>query len=280
MAAEVTARTDHPEWGDEVLRNKDDSVMHPLEINFFLACLLGLFCFFGFPLNFEIIIRILYDKTMRLKPRYIIQLAIAFSGILLLFTNVVIIFDFCFGPSEIVCNIFVSFFMGVPYNCFLFNYFLSFIDCFCAIVFPLWHFTKLTPRRVVCGLIGLNLAMALAMKWQFISEILKVQCAFELNHGIVINGTSSVLFVLCLVFCCIDFAITWFHLPRSSSRTITVPVNITVNPTAVVVEEIEMQPLGVSLFNIQIAFLINRLFPFLPPLSVSDLNCWYWTSSI
>ena len=63
---------DRPEWGDEVLRNKDLSVVYPMEINKLLAWILGAFCLFGFPLNFEIVIHILYDKSMRLKPRYII----------------------------------------------------------------------------------------------------------------------------------------------------------------------------------------------------------------
>ena len=65
MAAEVrTQYADHPEWGDEVLRNNDDSVKHPMEINLFMAWLLGAICFVGLALNFEIIIRILYDRTM------------------------------------------------------------------------------------------------------------------------------------------------------------------------------------------------------------------------
>ena len=209
--------TDHPEWGDEVVRNKDQSVKYPIEVNLFFACLLGTISFFGFPLNFEIIIRILCDKTMRLKPRYIIQLGIAFSAILMLSMNVIIILDFIFGPNEFLCHIFVAFFKGVPYNCFLLNYFLYLFDCFIAITFPLWHLTEMTPRRVVYGLIGLNLTMAVAVKLQYISGSLEVRCALQPGHGAVINGTSSVLFILCLIFCCVDFVIAWVHLPRSSS---------------------------------------------------------------
>ena len=236
MAAEVrTQYADHPEWGDEVLRTNDDSVKHPMEINLFMACLLSVICFVGFPLNWEIIIRILYNKTMRLKPRYVIQLAVAFSDVFILLAIVVIVAHFCLGPNELLCNIFVSFFMGIAYNCFLLNHFLSLLDCFVAIVFPLWHFTRVTARRVVNALIGLNLTLALAVEWPFISGTIQVRCALQPAHGIVINGTSAVLFTLCLVFCCVDFAITWFHLHRSP-RNISVPPSV--NPT---VEEIEMQ---------------------------------------
>ena len=129
--------------------------------------------------------------------------------------------------------------MGISYNCFLLNHFLSLIDCFVAIVFPLWHLVNVTPRRVVNGLIGLNLAMALAMEWPFVSGMLEVRCALQATHGIIINGTSCVTFILCLVFYCIDFAITWFHLPRSS-RAIDVP---SANPTAVI--EMELQELNI-----------------------------------
>ena len=230
--------TDHPEWGDEVLRIKNGTVKNPMEINWFLACLLGLFCWFGFPLNFEIIIRILYDKTMRLKPQYIIKLGIAFSAIAMLTTNVIAILHFIIGPNETICHFFVTCLMGVPYNCFLLNYFLSSIDCFIAITFPIWHLTRVTPRRVVYGLIVLNLAMILAIELPFISGSLEVRCALQPSHGLVLNGTASVSFVLCFIFCCVDFVITWFNLPRSS-RAFAVPSD---DPTTVQVE-FEMQGL-------------------------------------
>ena len=204
-----------------VMKNQDGTVKHPMEINFFLSFILGLLCWFGFPLNFEIIIRIVYDKSMRLKPRYIIQLAIAFSAILLLLTYVIVICHHYFGPNQWVCLIFVSFFMGVPYNCFLLNYLLSLTDCFVAITFPLWHLTEITarPRRLLYALIALNSTMALAVKWQFITGSLPVECAFQPSHGLVTNVTSSVLFLLCLIFCCVDFVITWHHLRRPSSSS-------------------------------------------------------------
>ena len=92
-----------------------------------------------------------------------------------------------------------------------------------AISFPLWHLAKITPLRVVYGLIGLNLAMALAMEWPFISGVLEVRCALQLSHGLYINGTSSILFVLCFIFYCVDFAIARLHIYRwDSSRAIAV----------------------------------------------------------
>ena len=118
---------DRLEWGEEIVRNQDRSVMHPLEINEPLAWVLGTICLFGFPLNFEIIAQILYNKTMRLKSRYIVQLAVAFSGLFILFNIALVVLHFCYGPNETVCHFFIAFLMGISYNCFLVNYFLSLI---------------------------------------------------------------------------------------------------------------------------------------------------------
>jgi hypothetical protein len=238
----VSLFIDHPEWGDEVVRNQDQTVKHPLEINASMAWILGAICFFGFPLNFEIIIRILYDKTMRLKPRYIIQLGVAFSDLFILLAVVVVVVHFAIGPNEILCHIFVSFFMAIAYNCFFLNNFLSLLDCFMAISFPLWHLAKVTPQRIVYGLIGLNLAMALAMEWPFISGVLEVRCALQFNQGLYANGTSSILFVLCFIFYCVDFFITWLHIHRwESLRVITGAYSAAAEPTAttVIIQEMD-----------------------------------------
>ena len=51
-----------------------------------------------------------------------------------------------------------------------------------AITFPFRHLTQVTPRRVVYGIIGLNLTMALTVKFQFISGMLfEVHCAFQMS---------------------------------------------------------------------------------------------------
>jgi len=153
---------------------------------------------------------------MRLKPKYIIQLAIAFSDLFIILAIIVVILHFVFGPNETVCHFFVVFFMGISYNCFFLNYFLSVIECFVAITFPLWHRVYVTPRLIVYGLIGLNLAMVLTVEWPFITGFLPVRCALQANHGLIINGISSVFFLLCFTFCCIDFGITLFHIRRAS----------------------------------------------------------------
>jgi len=135
---------DRPEWGEEIVRNQNRSVMQPLEINEPLAWILGIICLFVFPLNFEIIAKILYNKTMRLKSRYIVQLAVACSGLSILFDIALIVLHYFYGPNETVCHFFIAILMGISYNCFLLNYFLSLIDCFVAITLPLWRLVNVT----------------------------------------------------------------------------------------------------------------------------------------
>lgn len=68
---------EHPEWGDDVVRNKDGTVKHPFDMmNIYVEICLGVLCWFGFPLNFEVILRIIYDRNLRRKPQYIFQLSI------------------------------------------------------------------------------------------------------------------------------------------------------------------------------------------------------------
>ena len=95
--------------------------------------------------------------------------------------------------------------------------------------------TKVTPRRVIYGLIGLNLAMALAMEWPFIIGALEVRCALQFNQGLYANGTSSVLFVLCFILCCVDFVVTWLHIPRCESSRVVAVAYSPADPTAAVV---------------------------------------------
>ena len=113
-----------------------------MEINLSLACFITSISFFGFPLHFEIIIRILYDETLRTKLLYIIQLAIVFFH----YFNPRNLFhihyiDFVIGPTEFLCHIFISFFAGIPYNCFLLHYLLYLID-YCLLQLPIFRSIK------------------------------------------------------------------------------------------------------------------------------------------
>lgn len=211
-----SATIENFEWGEEVVRNKDGTVKNPFEmLSVYLVSCLGALCWFGLPLNFEIVMRILYDKVLRQKPRYILQLSTTFSSLFTLFTNAVEIIHFVFGPSNSICRLFMLI-IGWSYGTFLLNFLLSLIDCFVAITFPLWHRQKVTPRRVIFWLIALNSTLMMIMKWMFIGRVIPIRCAVQIIHAATVRLIVFILFILCTIFLCLDYALTWHKLPRTS----------------------------------------------------------------
>ena len=257
---------EHADWGDDILRDQQGKVVNPMAMNAYLAVILGVLCCVGFPLNFTVFNQIVNDKKMRERPRYILELAIVFSGIFTLCMNVVQIVHYLlslqFGASEWLCHFYVVVFMGLPYVTLLFNCFLSLIDCFTAITFPLWHRHKVTARAVVYWLIGLNLVVALAVKWAFISATIPVRCAFQPSHGLTIRWTESVLIAVSVVVLVLDFFKTWQLLPRAARA---VPV-VTLRPPPPEEPQQQQELIELVVFNPQVATALP------PPASDDDIT--------
>ena len=224
-AAEIVF--EHPEWGDDVLRSKKTgAVINPMEMDKVIATLLAAICSIGIVLNLEIVLRIAKDKALRKKPRYVIQLAIAVSAICTLIENLILVVQYVVPGSkknnhqqqeDLICLFFIAV-VGLSYDSMLLNRLLSLVDCFAAIAYPFWHRRKVTTRRVTYWLIGLNLlALPLIIKSPFIAGYLQLYCAVQESHLIAIQLPMAVLFTLCFVFYCVDFAIAWQLLPRPSS---------------------------------------------------------------
>jgi len=80
--------------------------MSPFDVtNRYLVSFLGVLCWLGVPLNFEIILRIVYDKVLRQKLRYILQLSTTFSSLFTLFTNTIEIVHFVFGRISLCSSL-------------------------------------------------------------------------------------------------------------------------------------------------------------------------------
>ena len=234
---------EHSDWGD-VVRKLDCSVLHPLSVNAPFAIVLGLICAFGFPLNFEIIYRIVYDKVLRRKSRYVIQLFSTASSLLTFLTNVVQICYFVFRrfdqASEHLCWIYVSI-IGLSQGTFFLNLLASLIDSFVSTNFSNWHKKKVTPRRVVFGLSVLNLALIVAMKWVFIGQGLPIVCAIQVLHARNVQIPTISLFISSIFFLFLNFFSVWRLLPRASRA------NPTANRRQQQPEEIEMRQVGAAL---------------------------------
>ena len=209
-------KIEHPEWGDDIVRNKDGTIRNPFDmVTTNLVVFLAILTCFGVLLNSEIVLRIVYDSNLMRKPRYILQLSTTFSSMFTLFTNVVGIIHFIFWQDHHFCK-FYMFIAGWSYCTFLFNFLLSLIDCFVAITLPFWHRKNVTPRLVIFSLIVLNLVLMLAMKWQFILGIAPLRCVVQISHTVTITKTLFHLVFLCAFFLSVDYILTWKKLPRSS----------------------------------------------------------------
>ena len=209
----------HLDWIG-VVRKKDGRVQDPIDLNNFLATCLGILCFFGLPLNFHIFMKIVYNKSLRQRPRYTFQLAITLSCFATLLQAVVEV-DYFRRPSDDSCHFFVAI-IGLSYGALLFNLLLALINCYVAINHPLYHTRKVTVRRIVFWLLGLNFVLALSMKWVFVGRVEPLVCAIQINHTQTFQLTVLVLFVLCIAFAIVNFVKTWKLLPRAS-RAILVP---------------------------------------------------------
>ena len=99
------------DWGD-VVRKSDCSVLNPLDVDISFIVVLVFICAFGFPLNFEIVYRIVYDKVLRRQSRYVIQLFSTTSSLFTFFTIFVQICYFFFRrfdqASEHLCHVHVN----------------------------------------------------------------------------------------------------------------------------------------------------------------------------
>ena len=180
---------------------------------------LSIICWFGFPLNFEIIYRIVYDNVLRRKPRYVIQLFVNLSSLLTLFTTCTQICHFIFRRnaqfSNQLCYFYVSI-IGVACANLFFNTLVWLIDSFVMINFPMWYERKVTPRRVVFWLTILNLVLAVAMKWMFIGRVLPIACAIQTKHALTLRVTLLSLVLFCILFLLLNFVSVWNLLPQVS----------------------------------------------------------------
>ena len=251
-AAAATAMMEFPDWLD-VVRNDDGSVKNPAtEINIHVIVDLCFLAWIGSPFNLKIVFRILGDKLLRDTSRYIIQLATMIASLCVLLTNFFSIALFIFrvkgrgGVAEIegFCHFYVVT-AGWSYISLLFNICTSLLDSFTAVVFPMWHQRKLTPRRVVLSLLGLNAAIGLIVNHHFISGRVPLRCAIQLDHSHTQNTFGMTLYVLCVLLFGVDYFIVKKMLPsRRQRRTAALTATTAAPAPAALVprgpEEIEM----------------------------------------
>ena len=172
---------ENADW-DDVVRKPDSSDQNPLDVNSYFILFQGFICVVGFPINFEIVNRIVYDKVMRRESRSVIQLFNTASNLFTLFTNILQIVCFIFRKnkelSEKLRHIYVSIF-ALSYGTFFLNLLVTLIDSFVSTNFTSWCKKKLTLRCFIYSMSFANVTLIVTMKWAFISQIVPVGCAIK-----------------------------------------------------------------------------------------------------
>ena len=216
------------DW-DGVMRNLNDSVWNPVDVNLFAAVVDIICCIIGLPFNFYMAATILCKKRLKKKAKNVVQLAIGFCDIFTL-SMALIRIVYYFHPSEELCLVFVSI-GGLTYLAFFLNLLLSLIDRYVAITRPSWHRSTVTVRFVILWQILLNLLLVLAVKWPHITQFVPLRCEEQFIHV----ATFQVIFITELGLC-FAFHIAGYSKAKQllrSSRSISVDGTKTNGRTAV-----------------------------------------------
>lgn len=151
----------------------------------------------GLPLNVFVAVVILRLKRLRSKPRNIFLLGIILSNLTSHVPALSEIINF-FYPDIVLCQVFIAF-ISLPDSYLLLNIFLSLMDRYVAIRYPLWHREKVTVRRVA---LWLSVAFALATltnKWPHVALMVPITCELDITISRISGIMMTLLFLLCLV---------------------------------------------------------------------------------
>ena len=235
----------HSDWSkivDDIIKNEDGSIFNPLASNDISVLVFNCFCLaVGLVASGRVIQKLIVTCNNRgdgWKPRHVLLMGNIVSCILTLFVHCLIPSVYYVWPDEDLCRVFMALFR-MPYLLFLFNLSMAVIDRYVAVTRSVWHRTKLTINQCIIWLSFLNVLLAMATKWTFISQLMPVQCALQYLHGLTLVVAILIHFVICTVFLVAVFVITWRQLPRSA--ILVVPHSPARQSTALVVEQVEDQ---------------------------------------
>ena len=170
-------------------------VKSPLDSSLGLIIFELVCCVFGIPLNMTITSSILRSMWISCKPRNVFQLGIILSNFCSFVRSIIDIFYF-FSPSELTCKTFIAFSI-LPDAFLLFQSFLSLVDRFVAIRFPLWHRAKVTvPLAILLVSFGFVLQIG-TIKFMYIAQLVPITSRLRTFERTVNLFSMLVPFVLC-----------------------------------------------------------------------------------
>ena len=183
-----------PQW---VAKTIDGAVRAPMENNVYMIVFKILCIIIGLPLNLSMMWTIITRKSLHCSPRNIFVLGISFSSLAAFVQPLIEVIHF-FAPSKLICQMYTSI-MSLPDIFLLMNIFLSLIDRYIALEYPLWHRSKLTVKMAI-GVIAAGFLVAIGLcRFVYIAQLIPLECKIVLYERTIMAWILIVLFVLCLV---------------------------------------------------------------------------------
>ena len=244
----VTSPATQFNWNEQVYRDTEGNIYNPLASSSrFLFTYNCICCVIGLLASGRVIYKtVITCNEDGWRPRHVLLIGTIVSCIMTLLVHCLIPAVYFVWPNDDLCRLFILSFR-LPYIAFLFNILLALIDRYVAVTRSIWHRTKFSRSHCIIWLSLLNLLLAMAVKWLYISGIVSVDCAIHIAHGLTILVTILVLFVLCTGFPIAVFVITWRQLPRAA-RAIPVPTPVAppLHLQVSVIEELPINPVDIE----------------------------------
>ena len=168
----------------------------PVENNVYIISF-EIFCFvIGLPLNLNMVWSIVTRETLNCSPRNMFVLGISVSSLAAFIQPMIEVIHF-FAPSDLTCRVYAAV-LSLP-DCFLLmNIFLSLIDRYVALEYPLWHHSKMTVKMGVGVIIACFFLIIGLCKFVYIAQLVPLECKIVIIERMIMSWTLIVLFFLCL----------------------------------------------------------------------------------
>lgn len=174
----------------------DGQMKSPIDRDLVLIIFKLLCSIIGIPLNGLMAVAVLRLRRLHSKPRNIFLMGITVSN-LLAFVPPILEIIYYFLPNELLCLAFV-FTNRLPDVYLLLNIFLSLMDRYVAIRYPLWHRKKVTVLHVFVGLVFSFTLITVISKFFYIFRLVPLRCQINRVAYRTVILVCLFLFILCV----------------------------------------------------------------------------------
>ncbi len=189
-----------------VFLGADGEIKSAIYIDLSLLVLKIISCVLGIFLNMTAILVVLMKQDLNItrKPRDVFVLATLFSNLLMCIPALLEIVYFYYPTNELICLFFVAT-SGLPEVFISQSNFLSLLDRFLDIQYPLWYSNKITiPWSILWTAVSFVVAI-FVNKFPYIFQLVELDCHIHFVSNRIPLISSGIFFVLCVIFRVIIF---------------------------------------------------------------------------